>query len=227
VADDVVTRERAGSTDEAMHFYQTDQPHGLRHNPFKALVAPRPIGWVSTLDAAGTVNLAPFSFFNAVADAPPIVIIACNGAHAQGGAKDTLINIEATGEFVCNIATWDLREQMNHSSIDAPHGVDEMQLAGLTAAPSRLVKPPRVANAPASLECVHLQTVALPSTRTGATNNTVFGRVVGVHINKAIIQDGMIDMTRFQPIARLGYNDYTVVREVFSMKRPIYPGSAG
>ena len=202
------------------HFYQTDQPHGLKHNPFKSLVAPRPIGWVSTVNKDGVVNLAPFSFFNAVADQPPIVIIACNGSHREGGAKDTLANIRETGEFVCNIATWELREQMNLSSGDAAHGVDEMALAGLAAEPSRLVKPPRVALAPAHLECVHLQTVELPSTRDGAANNTIFGRVVCVHISEAIIRDGMIDMTRFQPIARLGYNDYTVVREVFTMLRP-------
>ena len=186
-------------------FYQTDQPHGLRHNPFKSLVAPRPIGWVSTVNKAGVVNLAPFSFFNAVADAPPVVIIACNGSHKDGGAKDTLANIRETGEFVCNIATWELREQMNLTSADAPHGVDEMELAGL---------------APAHLECVHLQTIELPTTRAGSTNHTIFGRVVGVHISADILRDGMVDMTRFQPIARLGYNDYTVVREVFTMLRP-------
>jgi len=201
-------------------FYETDKPHGLRHNPFKALVAPRPIGWVSTISAAGAVNLAPFSFFNAVSDQPPIVIIACNGSHKDGGVKDTLANIRETGEFVCNMATWELREQMNYSSGDAPHGVDEMKLAGLAPEPSRLVKPPRVALAPAHLECVHLQTVELPSTRPGTSNHTVFGRVVGVHISEDIISDGMIDMAKFQPIARLGYNDYTVVREVFTMVRP-------
>lgn len=219
---DSITKPVGGdrTADEKTHFYETDQPHRLRHNPFKSLVAPRPIGWVSTISQAGKVNLAPFSFFNAVADQPPIVIIACNGSHQDGGAKDTLANIRETGEFVCNIATWELREQMNLSSADAPHGVDEMVLAGLAAAPSRLVKPPRVALAPAHLECVHLQTVELPTTRAGSANNTIFGRVVGVHISPDIIRDGMIDMTQFRPIARLGYNDYTVVREVFTMLRP-------
>ena len=220
MADDVLTRARA--EDGETHFYATDQPHGLKHNPFKSLVAPRPIGWVSTLDKAGVVNLAPFSFFNAVADAPQMVIVCVNGSHKSGGAKDTLANIRETGEFVCSMATWELREAMNHSSIDAAHGVDEMRLAGLAAAPSRLVKPPRVAAAPAALECVLHQIVELPSTRADAGNNTVFGRVVGVHISRSIIKDGMIDMTRFHPIARLGYNDYAVVRpdDVFTMKRP-------
>jgi flavin reductase (DIM6/NTAB) family NADH-FMN oxidoreductase RutF len=222
VADDVIARERTQSADDAIHFYASDQPHGLRHNPFKSLVAPRPIGWVSTVSKAGVVNLAPFSFFNAVADAPPIVVFACNGSHKHGGAKDTLANIRETGEFVCSIATWELREPMNLTSANAAHGVDEMALAGLAAAPSRLVRPPRVAAAPAALECVLHQIVELPSTRPDAANNTVFGRVVGVHINRAIIRDGLIDMTRFQPIARLGYNDYAVVRpdDVFTMRRP-------
>ncbi|HUN52914.1 MAG TPA: flavin reductase family protein [Candidatus Sulfotelmatobacter sp.] len=201
-------------------FYQTDRPHGLRHNPFKSLVVPRPIGWVSTMSRAGTVNLAPFSFFNAVADTPPVVIVCCNGSHKEGGAKDTLANIAETGEFVVNIATWELREQMNRTSANVPRSVDEMQLAGLEPAPSRLVRPPRVAASPANLECVHLQTVELPSTDPANANRTIFGRVVGVHISEAIIADGMIDMTRFLPIARLGYNDYTVVREVFTMRRP-------
>jgi flavin reductase (DIM6/NTAB) family NADH-FMN oxidoreductase RutF len=201
-------------------FYATDGPHGLRHNPFKSLVVPRPIGWVTTIGDSGIVNLAPFSFFNAVADAPPIVVVGCNGRHADGGVKDTLRNIRQTGEFVCNVATWELREPMNQTSAAAGRGVDEMQLAGLAAAPSSLVRPPRVAAAPAHLECVHLQTVELPSTRPGDTNHTVFGHVVGIHIDDAIIRDGMIDMTLFHPIARLGYNDYAVVREVFTMLRP-------
>ena len=220
MADDVITRER--TEDEQIHFYETDKPHGLKHNPFKSLVAPRPIGWVSTVSKAGVVNLAPFSFFNAVADSPQMVIICVNGSHVSGGAKDTLANIRDTGEFVCSMATWELREQMNHSSIDASHGVDEMKLSGLAPAPSRLVKPPRVAAAPAALECVLHQIVELPSTRPDAANNTIFGKVVGVHINKSIIKDGMIDMTKFQPIARLGYNDYAVVRpvDVFTMLRP-------
>lgn len=202
------------------HFYRTDEPHRLKHNPFKSLVVPRPIGWVSTLSTAGVVNLAPFSFFNAVADQPPIVIVSCNGSHADGGAKDTLRNITDTGEFVCNLVTWDLRTPMNRSAAHVGRGVDEMKLAELEPAASTLVKPPRVAASPAALECVHLQTVELPSTRPGTTNTTVFGRVVGIHIAEDIIKDGMIDMTKFHPIARLGYQDYAVVREVFTMPRP-------
>jgi flavin reductase (DIM6/NTAB) family NADH-FMN oxidoreductase RutF len=201
-------------------FYEADQPHGLPHNPFKSLVVPRPIGWISTLSRERVVNLAPFSFFNAVADAPPIVVVACNGSHSDGGPKDTLVNIHDTGEFVCNIVSWELREAMNLTSAPVGRGVDEMRLAGLKPAPSRLVRPPRVAAAPAHLECVHLQTVELPTTRIGETNHTVFGRVVGIHIDDVILRDGLVDIGRLLPVARLGYHDYAVVRESFTMKRP-------
>ena len=201
-------------------FYEANGPHGLRYNPFKSIVVPRPIGWISTLNKHGVGNLAPFSFFNAVADSPPMVMIACNGSHADGGVKDTLANIEATGEFVYNVATWELREQMNLTSSYAPRGVDEMKLAGLESLPSRLVGPRRVALAPAHLECVHYQTIALPANDPAQPNHVILGRVVGVHISDEIITDGMIDMTRFRPIARLGYHDFTVAREVFTMERP-------
>ena len=202
-------------------FYRPDQAdHGLPHNPFKALVAPRPIGWITTVSAEGVVNLAPYSYFNAMATDPPVVVFGHNGAHAEGGAKDTLANIEATGEFVCNIATWDLREAMNRTSAPVPREVDEMALAGLEAEPARLVRPPRVKGAPAHFECVHLTTVALPCTVPGTLNRAVFGRVVGVHIDESVIVDGRVDVTRIRPIARLGYMDYTVVERVFTMDRP-------
>lgn len=199
-------------------FYSTDKPHGLKYNPFKALVVPRPIGWVSTLNKAGAINLAPFSFFNAVSDSPPIVVLGCNGVHIEGGVKDTALNISETGEFVVNIVTWELREQMNETSAAVSRDTDEMKLAGLTPAPSRMVKPPRVAASPVSLECVCLQTFDLPSTR--GVNTSFFGKVVGIYISDEIIRDGVIDMSRFHPIARMGYHDYTVVREVFTMTKP-------
>ena len=220
MADDVMVTAREGAAD--IHFYETDKPHGLKHNPFKSLVAPRPIGWITSLNEAGIVNLAPFSFFQAVADAPPMVIIAVNGTHKDKGAKDTLANIRATQEFVCSIATWETREAMNTTSAHVDRGVDEMKLAGLAPAPSRLVKPPRVAAAPAALECVLHQIVELPSSRKDSHNTTIFGRVVGVHIDRKILTDGKVDMEKFQPIARLGYLDYAVVRAdaVFTMRRP-------
>ena len=201
-------------------FYRADQPHGLKHNPFKSLVVPRPIGWISTISDAGVVNLAPYSFFNAVADAPPMVMFACNGAHVEGGNKDSLLNIEQTGEFVVNIATWELKDKMNRSSASLPRSVDEMADAGLDPAPGELVRAPRVAAAPVNLECRHWRTIELPSTRPDSANQTVFGEVVGIHIQDAILKDGMIDMTVFRPVARLGYMDYTVVDNVFTMGRP-------
>jgi len=201
-------------------FYSTTDHHGLKHNPFKALVAPRPIGWISSISAAGHVNLAPYSFFNAVADSPPIVIFAANGMHHEGGYKDTLKNVQETHEFVCNLVTSELREQMNLSSSQAPHDVDEFELSGLECEPSRLVKPPRVKRSLAHLECRYLQTVQLPAEQPGLANNVVFGKVIGIQINDAIIRDGIIDMRAFQPVARLGYFDYTTVDSVFSMPRP-------
>ncbi len=204
-------------------FYETKDHHGLKHNPFKALVAPRPIGWISSQDTEGRVNLAPYSFFNAMASDPPVVAFGCNGRHMAGGVKDSLANIEATGEFVCNIVTYELREAMNMTSTSAPRDVDEFEVAGLTAAPSHLVKPPRVGESPVHLECRYLQTVNLPSDNPADPNNVVFGQVVGIHIDDAIIKDGMIYWPSFHQVARLGYMDYTVVEKVFAMDRPSWP----
>jgi len=194
--------------------------HGLPHDPFKSLVVPRPIGWISTISNAGVVNLAPYSFFNGVAYAPPMVMFAPNGQHAEGGHKDTLSNIVETGEFVVNIATWELREEMNASSATVPRAVDEMAMAGLEAAPSTLVRPPRVKASPVHFECLHVTTVELPADDPASPNSTVFGQVVGIHISDDILTEGMVDMAKFRPIARLGYFDYTVVDNVFTMARP-------
>jgi len=200
-------------------FYEINTPHGLPNDPFKACVAPRPIGWISSLGIDGTPNLAPYSFFNAISGAPPMVMYASNGSHAHG-PKDTVTNIEATGEFVVNVATWDLREQMNASSADLPPETDEFIHAGLTAAPSRLVKAPRVDESPINLECVHHQTIELPSDDPNTRNVMVIGRVVGVHIHDNVLVDGRIDVTLYRPLARLGYMDYAMVDKVFTMTRP-------
>ncbi|MDD9876367.1 MAG: flavin reductase family protein [Magnetovibrio sp.] len=201
-------------------FYRTTDDHGLRFNPFKALVAPRPIGCISTESADGAANLAPYSFFNGVSDSPPMVMFCPNGTHVEGGAKDTLANIHATGEFVCNLSNWALRDEMNVTSSSTARGVDEFELAGLETEPAELVAVPRVKASPAHLECRHFQTITLPSTKAEGTNNMVIGEVVGVHISDAVIKDGLIDMAALRPIARLGYFDYTVVNEVFAMHRP-------
>jgi flavin reductase (DIM6/NTAB) family NADH-FMN oxidoreductase RutF len=200
---------------EACLFYETDDNgHGLKHDPFKALVAPRPIGWISSLSADGIVNLAPYSFFNGVSDRPPFVMF------TSSGRKDSLVNIEATGEFVCSLATYELKDQMNATSAAVGPEVDEMALAGLTPAPCKLVKPPRVAESPVALECRHFKTIPLPGKDDGEGYIIIIGQVVGIHIDEAVIVDGKVDVTRLRPIARLGYMDYSVVDAVFSMQRP-------
>jgi flavin reductase (DIM6/NTAB) family NADH-FMN oxidoreductase RutF len=200
-------------------FYETRQnKHGLKHDPFKALAVPRPIGWISSLDGNGTCNLAPYSFFNAVGEKPHYVIF------SSAGLKDSLANIEDTGEFVCSLATYELRFKMNMTSAAVPRGVDEFPIGELTAAPSRLVKPPRVKESPAAFECRHWKTVHLPPLDPGkeAPYSVVFGEVLGVYIDDAFVKDGLVDTGAMQPIARLGYMDYAVVRPdtVFSIQRP-------
>ena len=204
------------------------QSLGLKFNPFKAVVAPRPIGWVTTINNKGVVNLAPYSFFNAVASDPPMVFYGANGTHAaDGGEKDSLRNVRETGEFVCNLVTWDLRHQMNDSATPAPHGIDEMEVTGLAKLPSRLVKPPRVAASPAHLECKLHKFVELPADpRTGKRNVMVIGQVVAIHIDDAYIVNGRFDTVRAQPVGRLGYMDYAVVDKSFEIMRPSWPLAA-
>jgi flavin reductase (DIM6/NTAB) family NADH-FMN oxidoreductase RutF len=194
---------------------------GLPHNPFKAIVAPRPIGWITTLDGEGNVNLAPYSFFNAVADNPPVVFFASSGRARGIGVKDSQANAEETGEFVCNVATWDLREQMNKTSASLPRHQDEAAHAGLEMIASTLVKPPRVKASPIHMECRYLETIELPCDHPEGGNFMVLGQVVAFHIDEAVIDgQGQVDVTRYKPLARLGYRDYAAVTEVFSMMRP-------
>ena len=200
-----------------MFYDANDNKHGLKHDPFKALAVPRPIGWISTVSNSGQANLAPYSFFNAVAEKPHYVVF------GSAGMKDTLANIEETKEFVCNLATYDLRNHMNMSSATVPRGVDEFPLAGLTATKSNMVKPPRVKEAAAAFECRHVQTVPLPGAgRYKQSYFLVIGLVVGIHIDERIIKDGLIDVGAMRPIARLGYMDYAVVtpETIFSINRP-------
>lgn len=211
-------------------FYETKgNRHGLPHDPFKSCIVPRPIGWISTISRDGVVNLAPYSFFNGVASNPPMVMFASGGRQPHG-PKDTITNCEETGEFVVNIATWDLRDSVNRSSAPARPEMDEMTLSGLEAEPSRLVKPPRVKASPIHLECRHHRTIDLPSNDPNGRNAIVVGHVLGVHIKDDILTDGRVDMSKFRPIARLGYMDYTMVDAVFTMERPTeapWPGTAG
>ena len=202
-------------------FYKIGGPHGLPHDPFKSCVVPRPIGWISTIGADGAVNLAPYSFFNAAATEPPMVMFSSNGKQAHG-TKDSVANAEATGEFVCNMATWDLRDPMSQTSRPVPPEVDEFELAGLETQPSELVKPPRVKASPIHLECVYHQTLELPCDIEGGRNAICLGRVVGVHIRDEFLTDGKVDIARIKPLARLGYRDYTVTEKVLTLSRPKY-----
>jgi flavin reductase (DIM6/NTAB) family NADH-FMN oxidoreductase RutF len=199
-----------------MHYDTAKRDHGLPHDPFKALVVPRPIGWVSTTAKDGVANLAPYSFFNAVSDRPPMLMF------SSGGAKDSLRNILDTGEFTFSIATWALRDQMNLSSAMVAPGVDEFELAGLTKAASRFVKPPRVAESPAAFECRLWQTLPLPAPPRGEGYTLVLGSVVGVYIDDAYIKDGLVRSGEMRPLARLGYMDYSVLspESMFTMNRP-------
>jgi len=202
-----------------MHYDTAKRDHGLPHDPFKALVVPRPIGWVSTIGKDGVANLAPYSFFNAVSDRPPMLMF------SSGGHKDSLRNILDSGEFTCSIATWALREAMNLSSATVAPGVDEFVLAGLTKAASRFVKPPRVAESPAAFECRLWKTLPMPPHKPGAepSYTVVFGQVVGIYIEDAFIEAGIVQSGRMQPLARLGYMDYSVLRpeSMFTMQRPL------
>src|SRR5918997_3467989 len=197
-------------------FYETSRnDHGLPYDPLKAIIAPRPIGWITAMGANGDINLAPYSFFNAFSTRPPIV------GFSSEGFKDSVALIEETGEFVCNLATYDLREEMNATAATLPRGVNEMEIAGLAAAPSRLVKPPRVAASPCALECRFLKIVTLNDLQGRELDkHLVLGMVVGVHIDDRFITNGMVDTAAMRPIARCGYNDYASVNEVFSIVGP-------
>jgi flavin reductase (DIM6/NTAB) family NADH-FMN oxidoreductase RutF len=196
-------------------FYEPAKGHGLPHDPFKAIVAPRPIGWISTIALNGDVNLAPYSFFNAFSTNPFLVWF------SSEGAKDSATFAGETGEFVANLVGRDLAEKMSRTAVDAPRGVNEFAYAGLTAAPSRLVAPPRVAEAPAALEC-KVTEILRPKALDGSDSGVfvVTGEVVGVHIDDAMLTDGLFDAVKAGNVARLGYMDYSMVNETFQMRRP-------
>ena len=207
-------------------FYEPDKRnHGLRYNPFKALVVPRPIGWISSVDLEGRPNLAPYSMFNAVASEPPCVMFA-SSLREGGDAKDSRYCAEATGDFVVNLATYEWRAEINTTSATLPRGESEHEAAGLELIPSRLVKAPSVKCSPVHLECVFLHSIELPSNKPDAGNFVTFGRVVGVYIDDSLIVDGRVDIRRARPIARLGYMDYAVVDEIFEMIAPSRQGVA-
>jgi flavin reductase (DIM6/NTAB) family NADH-FMN oxidoreductase RutF len=191
----------------------------LPFNPYKSIVVPRPIGWISTLSRGGVVNLAPYSQFNNVGYDPPYVMFSANSFPGSGRRKDSVRNAVDTGEFVVNMATYELREAVNVTSQFVPPGVDEAALAGLEMVASRIVKPPRVAASPVHLECRFHSSVALPGGAFDQVHHVVIGRVVGIHIrDDALTPEGKLDVLRIRPLARLGYFDYTTVDAVFTMR---------
>jgi flavin reductase (DIM6/NTAB) family NADH-FMN oxidoreductase RutF len=206
-----------------MYYEPGVTPHGLPFDPFKSCVVPRPIGWISTVDAQGRHNLAPYSQFQNISFDPPIVMFSAN-QDTTGNRKDSVRNAEQTGEFVWNMATYELREAVNISAEELPHGVDEFERAGLQKLPSKRVKPMRVARSPIQFECVYLNTLRFPGTPPMGTADVVFGRVVAVHIaDEAIGINGMVDVLKIQPLARMGYYDYTFVDNKFQM---VIPGNS-
>ncbi len=198
-------------------FYRPDiDTHGLPHDPFKNIVAPRPIGWISTLDKDGKANLAPYSFFNGVNDTPPMVMYSTTGKKLDiDEEKDSLRNIRETGEFCVSIVSFALQKAMNISSAHKPHGDDEYTHAGLTKGTPNVVSAPFVAEAPASMECKLFEEIKLPGQAF-----VIIGEVVGIHIQDQHIKDGLLDITSYKPISRLGYRDYSTVTETFSLDRP-------
>jgi len=203
-------------------FYRLAEGHGLPHDPFKALITPRPIGWISTVDAEGRANLAPYSFFNGCGDSPPLVMFAQTGRKSRPEpVKDTIANVRATGEFACSIVSEALKEAMNATSGTQPPEVDEFELAGLTKAPGIAIAAPHVAESPVVLECRAVKVIDdLPNRYEHTFNIVVIGEVVGVKIDDAVLKDGRLDVLAFNPVARLGYMDYTTVTEVWEMNRP-------
>jgi flavin reductase (DIM6/NTAB) family NADH-FMN oxidoreductase RutF len=197
-------------------FYETaGNRHGLPHDPFKALVAPRPIGWISARATDGRVNLAPYSYFNALSEDPMLVMF------SSGGRKDSVTFAEESGEFAVNLVSEPLAAQMNASSVNAPRGESEFVYAGLSEEPCRLIAAPRVKEAYAALECRVTQVFA-PKTLDGQHPDALvtIGEVVGIHIDEAILTAGLVDVTKARPVCRLGYMDFAVVSQTFAMRRP-------
>lgn len=198
-------------------FYRPEDGHGLPHNPFNAIVTPRPIGWISTRNGAGQNNLAPYSFFNAIAYFPPQVMFSSTSAKDdQDGTKDSVANIRETGVFCVNIVEYEMRNAMNETSMNLPKEEDEFKVAGLDFEECETINCARVAGAPAALECKLTRIIDLP----GEANRLVLGEVTGVHIRDNCLVDGRFDVTTFHPLSRLGYRDYTRVTELFELTRP-------
>lgn len=198
-----------------MYYDTAKNNHGLPYNPFKALTVPRPIGWISTVSKDGIGNLSPYSYFNGLSYNPPFVMFSA-GNKVDGSKKDSVLNAEETGEFVVNVSTWDTRHQMNDTSWIMESETDELLETGLTPISSINVKPKRVAESPVHFECKYHQTIELPGKE--GFHHVVIGQVIGIHIkDEFITDDGIVDVLKMKIIARLGYNDYTLIEKTFSI----------
>ncbi len=205
-----------------MFYDAAKRDHGMPADPLKSLIVPRPIGWISTVDLEGNVNLAPYSFYNGISEFPPMVYFSVTGTYGDTPTKHSRMNAELTGEFVVNVVTQKLADQMNITTAMVAYGIDEMKLAGLTPVPCRYVKVPRVAESPVALECKYWKTIELPTEpgREAMAGSMVIGQVVGIHIDESIIEDGRVMVSAFNPVARLGYSEYTTVDNVWKLRRP-------
>lgn len=205
-----------------MFYEPKNNDHGLPYNPFKAIVVPRPIGWISTYGADGTPNLAPYSFFNGVGFHPPIVMFASSGYFENGRMKDSVTNAKDSGVFVSNMVSYALKDEMNVSAETSPPEVDEFDAAGLEMEPAKLINAPMVKASPVKMECRTIKIVDLPGHKPEEPTKITFGEVIGIHIDDDFItEDGLVDILKIRPLARLGYMDYTSVESVFSMNKEL------
>ncbi len=203
-------------------FYETKKNnHGLKHDPFKSCIIPRPIAWITTISNDGVDNCAPYSFFNGVSSDPPMVMFANNGSAIDGsGPRDTFSNIKENQEFVINISTFNTKDKMNKTSARLCRNVSEIEFASLETLDSRLVKPKRLKESPINMECTLYKIIDLPGITEDNYNGILIGKVIGIHINDEYIKDGKVDVKKIKPLARLGYFDYSVIDDFFSIKRP-------
>ena len=200
-------------------FYEvTDKNDWLTH--FKSLIVPRPIGWISSKNNEGQINLAPYSFFNAIATIPPMVVIGPGGYSKSGNNKDTLLNIKNNPEFVCNFVSWDVKDIMNESSYSFDNNESEIEKLNIDTEESTMVSIPRVKLSPAHFECTLFKIIDLPSDSKGNPNHLIIGNIIGINISDKIIKNDRIDIGELKPISRMGYDEYALINTIFSMKRP-------
>ena len=200
-------------------FYEvTDKNDWLTH--FKSLIVPRPIGWISSKNNDGQINLAPYSFFNAIATIPPMVVIGPGGYSKSGNNKDTLLNIKNNPEFVCNFVSWDVKDIMNESSYSFDNNESEIEKLNIETENSTMVSIPRVKLSPAHFECTLFKIIDLPSDSKGNPNHLIIGNIIGINISDKIIKNDRIDIGELKPISRMGYDEYALINTIFSMKRP-------